>query len=100
MPQNYTNPGGFTLFRYMKNPCRSLSLALFAIGLVFSILLASCGHGDKAPDISGVAVRPVSIVRYDTAWFSLDSNQIVPGLYRLNQAYPYFTGDFVGNILG
>lgn len=93
--------GSFTLFRCMKNPCRSLSLALFAIGLVFSLLLASCGgHGDAPPDVSGVDVPPVNIIRYDTAWFSLDSNHVVPGLYRLTQTYPYFTGDFVGNILG
>jgi hypothetical protein len=30
----------------------------------------------------------------------LDSNNIVPGLYRLSKQYPYFTGDFIGNILG
>jgi len=84
----------------MKNPCRDLNLVLVAIGLVFSILLTSCGQGDKAPDVSGVDVKPVQIIRYDTAWFSLDSNNIVPGLRRLSQQYPWFTGDFVGNILG
>jgi len=92
--------GALTLFRSMKNPCRSLSLVLVAVGFIFSLLLAACGHGDNAPDVSGVDVKPVQIVRYDTAWFSLDSNNIVPGLRRLSREYPYFTGDFVGNILG
>lgn len=73
---------------------------MVVIGLIFSILLASCGHNDNAPDVSGVEVSPVQIVRYDTAWFSLDSGNIVPGLRRISEAYPYFTGDFVGNILG
>jgi hypothetical protein len=79
---------------------RSLNLALFSVALVFSLLLASCGHGDKGPNVSGVNIPAVRIIRYDTAWFSLDSNNIVPGLYRLSQQYPFFTGDFVGNILG
>lgn len=84
----------------MKNPCRDLRRILVVIGLIFSILLASCGHNGNAPDVSGVDVKPVQIVRYDTAWFSLDSGNIVPGLRRVSEAYPYFTGDFVGNILG
>ena len=84
----------------MKNPCRSLNLVLFAVGLTFSIFLGACGHGDEAPDVSRVDVKPIQIVRFDTAWFSLDSNNIVPGLRRLSGTYPFFTGDFVGNILG
>ncbi|HLZ87293.1 MAG TPA: hypothetical protein VKQ52_08635 [Puia sp.] len=61
--------------------------------------LVSCGSADK-PDVSGVDVGKVHIERFDTAFFNLDSNDIVQGLRRLTRHYPYFTPDFVGNILG
>jgi hypothetical protein len=64
------------------------------------LLLAGCGHDDKNPDLSGITVPEIRIERFDTAFFNLDSNHIRQGLYRLDQAYPDFTGDFVGNILG
>jgi hypothetical protein len=62
--------------------------------------LTACGHRGDGPDISGIAVGEVHIERFDTAFFALDSSHIPEGLYRLNQEYPDFTGDFVGNILG
>src|SRR5579859_6540852 len=61
--------------------------------------LVSCGSADK-PDVSGVDVGKVHIERFDTSFFNLDSNDIVQGLRRLTRHYPYFTPDFVGNILG
>ena len=78
-----------------------ISLQVFFSFLAFFILLlSSCGHNGKGPDTSGVDVKEVHIERFDTAFFSLDSNNVVPGLYRLSKQYPYFMGDFVGNILG
>jgi hypothetical protein len=71
-------------------------LALFALLFVF----AACGNRNGRPDLGSVTVGDVRIERYDTAFFSLDTNNIVPGLYRLSRQYPWFTGDFVGNILG
>ena len=68
--------------------------------LFFCLFFAACSHSDSGPDTSGISVPDVHIERFDTAFFSLDSNNIVPGLFRLNQRYPWFTGDFVGNILG
>jgi hypothetical protein len=68
--------------------------------LAFLFAFSACGHRGDHPDVSAVPVGDIHIERYDTAFFSLDSNNIVPGLYRLNQRYPWFTGDFVGNILG
>jgi hypothetical protein len=62
--------------------------------------LAGCGNNGDHPDVSGIDVGPVDIVRFDTAFFSLDSNHIESGVYRLSRQYPFFTGDFVGNILG
>jgi hypothetical protein len=75
--------------------------SLFIV-LASTLLMTSSGcnsHGSD-PDVSGISVPDIHIVRYDTAYFSLDSNNIVPGLYRLNNDYPWFTADFVGNILG
>jgi hypothetical protein len=63
-------------------------------------LLAGCGHDNDLPDLSGIAVPAIHIERFDTAFFDLDSNHVKEGLYRLDQEYPDFTGDFVGNILG
>jgi|HubBroStandDraft_1064217.scaffolds.fasta_scaffold81140_1 hypothetical protein len=71
-----------------------------ALLLPLLLLLASCGHNDKNPDLSGITVPEIQIERFDTAFFNLDSNHIQQGLYRLDQAYPDFTGDFVSNILG
>ncbi len=67
--------------------------------LVFFSLIA-CGHRNDHPDLSGIAIPEIAIERFDTAFFALDSNHMAEGLFRLNQEYPYFTGDFVGNILG
>ena len=72
----------------------------FAFLILFIVALGSCDHNGKIPDTSGVDIKQIHITRFDTAWFSLDSGNIVPGLYRLSKEYPYFTGDFVGNILG
>ena len=68
--------------------------------ILLLLAFAACGHGGEDPDVSAVSVGEIHIERYDTAFFSLDSNNIVPGLHRLDQRYPWFTGDFVGNILG
>jgi hypothetical protein len=64
------------------------------------LTLLACGHSRNAPDISAVSVNDVHIGRFDTAFFALDSNKIGAGLYHLNQEFPYFTNDFVANILG
>jgi len=66
--------------------------------VVFSF--AACGHRSDHPDISGISVPEIHIERFDTAFFNLDTNHIEAGLYRLNQEFPDFTGDFVNNILG
>ena len=71
---------------------------LALVTLLFAF--AACNNQGDHPDVSAVSVGAIHIERFDTAFFSLDSNKIVPGLYRLNQRYPWFTGDFVGNILG
>jgi hypothetical protein len=73
---------------------------LFLPVLYVMFLLPACGNRDQVPDVSGVVVPDVHIERFDTAFFRLDSNNIMPGLYRLTREFPYFTNDFVTNILG
>jgi hypothetical protein len=80
----------------MKN--RSLAFTILTSFLLFTFI--SCNHPGDHPDVSGTPVSDIHIVRFDTAFFSLDTNNIVPGLYRLSRQYPYFTQDFIGNILG
>jgi hypothetical protein len=71
---------------------------LLSFLVVFSF--AACGHRNDYPDISGISVPEIHIERFDAAFFNLDTNHIEAGLYRLNQEFPDFTGDFVNNILG
>src|SRR5882672_8330132 len=70
-------------------------LSLVLLVLVF----AACKNGKNIPDVSGIPVT-VHLERFDKAFFSIDSNNIVVGLYQLNHEFPYFTSDFVTNILG
>lgn len=81
-------------------PLRLYRLAVPCLVLFFFLLSACGGRGKGAPDVSGVDVGRITIVRFDTAFFAMDSNNILPGLYRLSQEYPWFLNDFVGNILG
>jgi hypothetical protein len=68
--------------------------------LLFSVLaFASCKNGNNVPDVSDIPVN-IKIERFDKAFFSLDTNNIARGLHQLNQTFPYFTNDFVDNILG
>lgn len=76
------------------------TLCLSFLALTIPFALPSCNSNDARPDISAVKVGNIHIERFDTAFFHLDSNQIVAGLRRLDQEYPYFTEDFVANILG
>ena len=74
----------------MKKICSMVFLALIFFG---------CNSKRKAPDVSKIDVT-VKIERFDKAFFSLDTNHIEQGLFQLNQQFPYFTNDFITNILG
>ena len=65
--------------------------------ILFFVL--SCKPGRNTPDVSEITVNS-RIERFDKAFFSIDSNNIVVGLYQLNHQFPYFTNDFTANILG
>ena len=75
-------------------------LPFFLSVLLTTFALTGCGSREDKPDLSGINVGDIHIQRFDTAFFGLDSSKIVAGLHRLDNEYPYFTGDFVANILG
>jgi hypothetical protein len=70
------------------------------LAALFILSFAACKSHDNRPDVSAIHVDDIQIVRFDTAFFNLDSNHIEAGLFQLNQRYPYFAQDFVANILG
>ena len=76
------------------------SLSGCIVPFLFLSVIYGCGPHSDRPDVSGVDVGQIHIERFDTAFFDLDTNNIPAGLFRLNERYPYFAQDFVGNILG
>jgi hypothetical protein len=74
----------------MKKKLLACCIVLFAF---------SCGNKKNIPDVSDISVD-VKIDRFDKAFFSVDTNNIKQGLYNLTKQFPYFTNDFVVNVLG
>ncbi|MCW3462877.1 gliding motility lipoprotein GldB [Chitinophaga nivalis] len=71
--------------------------------LLISCLMAlsgitACHSGQKAPDVSHIPMT-VNISRFDSALFTIDTNQIQPGLQRLHADYPVFLPLYVTDIL-
>lgn len=52
-----------------------------------------------APDVSGIKVE-IPIIRFDQAFFSIDTSNIPAGLQQLQQQYPDFYTDFMQQVLG
>ncbi len=68
--------------------------------ILFAIVLGMTAcHNKKIPDVSAIKVD-VAIERFDQAFFAIDSNNLPASLLQLNKEYPYFTTDFLVNILG
>jgi hypothetical protein len=69
--------------------------------VVFLVLVAiiSCNNKTDAPDVSGIKMD-IKLERFDRDFFSIDSNNVLPGLNQLNQKYPVLTNIFLQNILG
>ncbi len=67
------------------------------------LLLASCFFAcrDKKniPDVSGISIN-LKLERFDRDFFSIDSNNVMPGLNELHKKYPALTTIFLQNILG
>lgn len=68
--------------------------------LLFFLLFVMTGCNDNAPDVSGIKIS-TTIGRFDKFLFEkMDTVSIQQGAKNLQSAFPYFTNDFVTNILG
>jgi hypothetical protein len=67
--------------------------------LLFLVLFISCNNNTEAPDVSNVNVA-VKLERFDQDFFAIDSNNVMPGLDKLNEKYPQLSTIFLANILG
>jgi len=65
--------------------------------LLFSLI--ACKDNENSPDVSHIEVD-IKLDRFDRDFFSMDSNNVFPGLNQLRQEYPVLTTIFLQNILG
>jgi hypothetical protein len=63
------------------------------------ILLFACNGKSHIPDVSGIKVN-IRVQRFEKDFFSIDTNNVAPGLASLQQKYPSFTPVFLGGVLG
>lgn len=74
--------------------------ALFLLLAIFLCVSAcECGKGKDIPDVSAIPVE-VKMKRFEQDLFSLDTNNVSPGLTKLEESYPEFAPIFFGQILG
>lgn len=70
------------------------------LALFVTISLFACNNNKKnIPDVSDIKVD-IKLERFDREFFSIDSNNVLPGLNKLNEKYPALTNIFLQNILG
>ncbi len=67
--------------------------------LLACLTLFACKKKKGIPDVSNIKVD-IQLQRFDRDFFSIDSNNVAPGLSQLNQKYPLLTNIFLQNILG
>jgi hypothetical protein len=67
--------------------------------LCLTISLFACKQSPKLPDLSQVKME-LKTMRFEKAFFAMDTLQIDKGLTTLNDSFPGFTKDFLFNILG
>lgn len=72
---------------------------LFLLAAFIYFCLISCTNKKGVPDVSGVKVN-ISLERFDQDFFTIDSNNVLPGLNNVHEKYPLFTSLFLQNILG
>jgi hypothetical protein len=72
-----------------------MRLLLFAALL---IVCFSCNNDPDHPDVSDVPVT-LTLQRFETRFFSLDSNNLEQGLHQLNKEYPKFFPFYMQQIL-
>lgn len=61
--------------------------------------IIACNNKKDTPDVSDIKVD-IPVIRFDRAFFSIDSTNIPSGLQKLRQQYPDFYTDFMEQILG
>jgi len=70
------------------------------LAVLLAVSLFACNNNNKSiPDVSDIKVD-ITWERFDRDFFSIDSNNILPGLDKLNNKYPVLTGIFLQNVLG
>ncbi|WP_442319943.1 gliding motility lipoprotein GldB [Chitinophaga terrae (ex Kim and Jung 2007)] len=59
---------------------------------------SACNSGKKLPDVSNIPMS-VSLSRFDSAFFRIDTNNTVAGIRELQQHYPVFMPLYISEIL-
>lgn len=59
----------------------------------------SCKDKKNIPNVSSIKVD-ITLNRFDQDFFSIDSNNVMPGLNQVHKKYPALTNIFLQNILG
>ena len=71
--------------------------------LLFSLItvaaVISCNNKNEVPDVSAISV-PLKTYRFEKAFFSLDTNNIMPQTDKLIAEYPAFGENFLSSVLG
>ncbi|MFY0252631.1 hypothetical protein ACDQ55_01630 [Chitinophaga sp. 30R24] len=67
-------------------------------GLLALLNLTACQSGNKAPDVSHIPMA-VSLSRFDSVLFTIDTSHVQPGLEKLHAQYPVFLPLYVTDIM-
>ena len=62
------------------------------------LVITACTSRPKAPDVSHIPMA-VSMSRFDSALFTIDTNHLQAGLERLHSAYPVFLPLYITDIM-
>ena len=84
----------FSRFTFFDCRCRFLTAALFSM-LTFS----SCSENRLDVDVSSISVPQVRIMRFDKAFFSLDTTKMAKSLEHLHVEYGDFADGYINNII-
>lgn len=74
-------------------------LSLLLLAALVSVCSLSCGEKVEKPDVSDVKVS-LSTKRLDKDLYSIDTNNMAPGLQQLSAKYPYFLNFYLDTLLG
>ncbi|HVI46925.1 MAG TPA: hypothetical protein VM802_18745 [Chitinophaga sp.] len=68
-------------------------------GCLIALLgISACHSGKKAPDVSHIPVN-VTVERFDSALYTIDTNNIQPGLARLHATWPVFLPVYMSDVM-